>query len=64
MRAPKMLTVATLLALLTVAPLVGQITSNPIPAPIEQRGLAVQIRDLVRLPERGALNGNYYGICW
>jgi GDP-mannose 6-dehydrogenase len=20
--------------------------------------------DLVRLPERGALNGNYYGICW
>jgi GDP-mannose 6-dehydrogenase len=24
----------------------------------------VQLIDLVRLPERGALNGNYHGICW
>src|SRR6478735_8403031 len=29
----------------------GQITSNPIPAPIEKRGLAVEIKDLVRLPD-------------
>jgi hypothetical protein len=28
-----------------------QITSNPIPAPIEKRGLAVEITDLVRLPD-------------
>ena len=27
------------------------ITSNPIPAPIVKRGLAVEIRDLVRLPD-------------
>jgi hypothetical protein len=29
----------------------AQITSNPIPAPIEKRGLAVEITDLVRLPD-------------
>ena len=29
----------------------AQITSNPIPAPVEKRGLAVEIKDLVRLPE-------------
>jgi hypothetical protein len=29
----------------------AQITSNPIPAPIAKRGLAVEIKDLVRLPE-------------
>ena len=29
----------------------GPITSNPIPAPIVKRGLAVEIRDVVRLPE-------------
>ena len=28
----------------------GQITSNPIPGRIEKRGLAVEIRDVVRLP--------------
>jgi hypothetical protein len=54
MRVPNLLTVATLLAL-TVAPLVGQITSNPLPEPIQKRGLAVQIRDLVRLPETRGL---------
>ncbi|MBN1240835.1 MAG: hypothetical protein JXB36_20215, partial [Gammaproteobacteria bacterium] len=26
------------------------ITENPIPAPVEKRGLAVEIRDVVRLP--------------
>jgi len=29
----------------------AQITSNPLPAPIEKRGLAVEVRDVVRLPE-------------
>ena len=33
----------------------AQITSNPIPAPVAKRGLAVQIKDLVRLPETRAL---------
>ena len=37
------------LGLLHAAPLVAQVT-DPIPAPIEKRGLMVQIRDLVRLP--------------
>src|SRR2546425_1750485 len=27
------------------------ITSNPIPTPIEKKGLAVEVRDLVRLPD-------------
>jgi hypothetical protein len=39
------------LTLLTASSIYGQITSNPIPAPIEKRGIAVQIRDLVRLPD-------------
>jgi hypothetical protein len=29
----------------------AQITSNPLPAPIEKHGLAVEVRDVVRLPE-------------
>ena len=33
----------------------AQITSNPIPAPVAKRGLAVQIKDLVRLPETRTL---------
>ena len=33
----------------------GPITSNPIPEPIVKRGLAVEVRDLVRLPDTRAL---------
>src|SRR5215213_1812310 len=34
----------------------GQITANPIPEPIVKKGLAVEIRDVVRLPQtRGRL---------
>src|SRR5438270_778121 len=33
----------------------GQITSNPIPAPIMKRGLEVEIKDLVRLPDTRGL---------
>src|SRR6267142_694563 len=47
--------VLALLALLVARPLVGQIISNPIPAPTEKRGLAVEIRDLVRLPDTRGL---------
>ena len=51
MRSTMPLVVLALLTLLTVGSIYGQITSNPIPAPIEKRGLAVEIRDLVRLPD-------------
>ncbi len=34
------------------------ITSNPIPTPIEKRGLAVQIKDLVRLPDTRGMHPN------
>ena len=33
----------------------AQITSNPIPAPIQKRGLAVALRDVVRLPDTRGL---------
>jgi hypothetical protein len=37
----------------------GQITENPIPEPIAKKGLAVEIRDVVRLPQtRGLLPAN------
>src|SRR4026208_2632081 len=51
MRAPMRLIVALLVTIGSGIPLLGQITSNPLPAPIEKRGLAVQIKDLVRLPD-------------
>ena len=46
---------ALLLALWTVSAIQAQITSNPIPAPIAKRGLAVEIRELARLPETRGL---------
>ena len=53
--------VLPVLSVLAVVPLAGQITSNPIPAPIEKRGLAVQIKDVTRLPaHRRALLGIGY----
>jgi len=39
----------------TVGGIHAQITKNPLPAPIEKRGLTVEIRDLVRLPDTRAL---------
>ena len=57
MRPTMPLVIASLLTLLTAGPLFGQITSNPISAPIEKRGLAVEIRDLVRLPLKKADDG-------
>ena len=48
-----LVTVAILTAVAAVWAQVGNdaITSNPIPAPITKRGLAVEIKDVVRLPE-------------
>ena len=40
-----------LLAICVSAAVEAQITSNPIPAPIVKRGLAVEIKDLLRLPD-------------
>src|SRR6185503_6437923 len=47
---PPSLAVAAALLSMAVAAR-AQITSNPLPAPIEKRGLAVEVRDVVRLPE-------------
>ena len=60
MRAPMRLVVALLLTVGGAVSLLGQITSNPItsnplPAPIQKGSLAVQIRDLVRLPDTRGL---------
>jgi hypothetical protein len=46
---------AAIVAALAMTVLHAQITSNPIPAPIEKRGLAVEVRDLVRLPDTRGL---------
>jgi Glucose / Sorbosone dehydrogenase len=45
------LVVVLLLAIGTGGALEAQITSNPIPAPIVKRGIAVEVKDLVRLPD-------------
>src|SRR6202008_4675873 len=43
--------IVPLLALAAAGPAAAQITSNPIPAPIEKRGLAVEIVEVARLPD-------------
>jgi len=45
------LIVVLLLATWATGATQAQITSNPIPAPILKRGLAVEVRDLMRLPD-------------
>src|SRR5262245_12160946 len=48
--------VSLFLTLWCVGTLAQQITSNPIARPIQKRGLQVEVRDLVRLPDtRGML---------
>src|SRR5687768_9819043 len=42
---------ALLIAMCTVTIIAAQTTSNPIPAPITKRGLQVEIKDLLRLPD-------------
>ena len=51
MRTRTWLGIIALLAVRTVSAADAPITSNPIPAPIEKRGLAVEIRELARLPD-------------
>src|SRR5258708_28983594 len=55
MRSTMPLAIAPLLAMLTAGASNAQITSNPITTPIEKHGLAVEIKDLVRLPDTRAL---------
>src|SRR3954469_20419367 len=45
-----------LLAAAAIGSLNAQITSNPIPAPIKKRGLAVEIKDVTRLPDTRMLH--------
>jgi len=56
MRTRLRLLAGVLLGVWAAAAIHAQITANPVPEPIRKRGLAVEIRDLVRLPDtRGAL---------
>jgi hypothetical protein len=45
------LVIVLLMAIGTVASMAAQTITNPIPAPITKRGLQVEVRDLVRLPD-------------
>src|SRR5881296_4744995 len=49
MRVP--LVVVVVLAVWAAGSIRAQITSNPIPAPVVKRGLSVEIKDVVRLPD-------------
>src|SRR5450432_2363428 len=49
------LAVIPLLAIWTVGAAEAQITKNPIPEPIVKRGLAVEVKDVVRLPDTRGL---------
>ena len=55
MRTRPLLVIASLLAVATGSAISAQITSNPLPAPVEKRGLAVEIRDVARLPDSRGL---------
>src|SRR5882724_9049316 len=48
---PAPVALTLLVAILLASVSEEQITSNPIPAPVEKRGLAVEITELVRLPD-------------
>src|SRR5688572_17776077 len=51
MHKPIWLVSVLLVAIWTTGAIQAQITINPIPAPIAKRGLAVEIKDVVRLPD-------------
>src|SRR5712692_6286123 len=55
MRTRMPLAIIPLLAIWTAGAADAPITSNPIPEPIVKRGLAVEIKDLVRLPDTRGL---------
>src|SRR3989475_12406815 len=50
-----LLVIIPLLAIWTAGAADAPITSNPIPEPIVKRGLAVEVKDLVRLPDTRGL---------
>jgi hypothetical protein len=50
-RRRKLQIIVPLLAIVLAGSAEAQITSNPIPAPIEKRGLAVEITEVARLPD-------------
>ena len=51
MRTRMQFVLVLLLAMWAAGAIEAQITSNPIPAPITKRGIAVEIKDVVRLPD-------------
>ena len=51
MRIPRQPIAIAALGLAASAVVHAQITANPIPAPVEKRGLEIEIRDVVRLPQ-------------
>src|SRR4030095_4325214 len=51
MRTRMRLIIVLLLAIWTARAIKAQIASNPIPEPIVKRGIAVEVKDLVRLPD-------------
>jgi hypothetical protein len=55
MRTRMWLGVVTLLAVRTASAAEVPITSNPIPEPVTKRGIAVEVKDLVRLPDTRGL---------
>src|SRR6266403_6118424 len=55
MRPTMPLIMISLLLLGSAGVIRAQITSNPIPLPIEKHGLAVEIKDVVRLPDTRGL---------
>src|SRR5260221_11215881 len=57
MRSKKRLLAVPVLTILAVGASQAQITSNPIPEPIVKKGIAVEIMDLVRLPDTRGLHG-------
>src|SRR5207248_7054475 len=55
MRRLIVLSIIPLLAICIIAATDAPITSNPIPEPIVKRGIAIEVRDLVRLPDTHGL---------
>jgi len=51
MRRRRLPIIVSLLAIMAAGPVAAQITSNPVPTPIEKRGLAVEVVELARLPD-------------
>ncbi len=47
----RLLSSSTVVALALAGPARAQITENPLPEPIQKRGIVVEIREVVRLPE-------------